>query len=82
MSFKFGDITHKSLGTMQKSIPTPNGNNMTFRCDIISADNPVLLALDIMGTEGLMVNVRDLELKHIGCSKKNSEKYKAVTTWV
>ena len=53
MSFKFGDITHKSLGTMQKSIPTPNGNNMTFRCDIISADNPVLLGLDLMATEGL-----------------------------
>ena len=62
--FKFGDITHKSLGTMQISIPTPNGNNMTFRCDIVPADIPLLLGLDVMRREGLIINVRDLELEH------------------
>ena len=62
--FKFGDITHKSLGTMQVSIPTPNGNTMNFRCDIIPADIPLLLRLDVMRREGLIINVRDLELEH------------------
>ena len=64
VSFKFGDIIHKSLGKMRVSIPTPNGSCMAFTCDIVRADIPLLLGLDVMRREGLIINVRDLELEH------------------
>ena len=40
VAFKFGDIVHKYLGSMQVSIPTPNGENIIFSCDIVRADIP------------------------------------------
>ena len=49
---------------MKASIPTPNGNNVTFRCDIVSANIPLLLGLDVMRREGFIINLRDLEIEH------------------
>ena len=62
--FKFRDSTRKSPGTMQISIPIPNGSNMIFRCDIVPTDILLLLGLDVTRTEGLIINVRDSELEY------------------
>ena len=64
IAFKFRNIDHKSLGKMKVSIPAPNGNNVIFRCDTVSPDIPILLGLELMRREGLIINVRDLELEH------------------
>ena len=37
---------------------------MKFSCDIVLADIPLLLGLDVMIPEGLIINVRDLEIEH------------------
>ena len=64
VSFKFGDIIHKSLAKMLVSIPTQNGSSMPFACDIVRSDIPFFLGLDVMRREGFITNVRDLELEH------------------
>ena len=37
---------------------------MTFECDIVPADIPLLLGIDVMRHEGLIIIARDLELEH------------------
>ena len=41
---------------------------MIFRCDVLSADFPLLLLLDLMRRERLINDVRDLELEQNGWS--------------
>jgi len=63
--FKFGDVVHCSNKIMNLSIPTPNGNELNFKCNIVNADVPLLLGLDVLKRENLIVNVRDLKHEHM-----------------
>jgi len=63
LSFKFGHSVYESLGKMVIDIPTPNGKNLCFICDIVNADVPLLLGLDVMIDERMIINVKEFKLQ-------------------
>ena len=42
-SFKFGDVIHKSRGIITIKLPTPEGTGISFECDVLSANVPLLV---------------------------------------
>ena len=54
--FRFGDRSFRSLGAIPIRIPTPNGSFIEHRFDVVKADVPLLLGLDLLDSSGLIVN--------------------------
>lgn len=52
--FRFGDGSFKSLWKLTIRIPTPNNSYITVDSDIVSADVPMLIGLDILYRESLI----------------------------
>ena len=55
-AFRFGDGTHKSLGTIPVRIPTPNSGYLHVDVDVVRPDVPLLIGLDILDQEQLIPN--------------------------
>jgi hypothetical protein len=55
-TFKFGNSTEKSLGITRIVVPTP-GTLVSFDCDVVKADIPLLIGLDLLGRYSLDVIV-------------------------
>lgn len=56
MTFIFGDGACDSLGTLGIRIPLPNGAYLTLTIDVVNADVPLLLGLDILDREPLVAD--------------------------
>ena len=54
--FRFGDGRYPSLGSMEIRIPIPNGSFVSIQLDVVSADVPMLLGLDVLDRESLVAN--------------------------
>lgn len=66
--FRFGDGEFSSLGTMPIRLPTPDGSTINMRADVVRADIPLLLGLDLLDKERLMPNnVLNLLQHHDHC---------------
>ncbi len=48
IKFRFGDGVFNSLGTMEISIPAPDGSFLKTLVDVVLADVPLLLVLDVL----------------------------------
>jgi hypothetical protein len=59
IQFKFGDMTHPSIGSNMFNLPTPRGVIRT-KVHVVHADVPLLLGLDILDKYKLVVNNVDL----------------------
>ncbi len=62
-SFKLGDVIHQSLGTFDLILPTPTGG-ITFKTEIIAADVPLLIGLDVIDEHYLLADTRVNQLVH------------------
>ncbi len=51
--FKFGNESYPSLISMKVRIPTDKGSFFSIILDIVSADDPSLMRLDVLYREGL-----------------------------
>ena len=45
MSFRFGEVTHQSLGTLEIRMPAPETGFNAFKIDVIDLDVPMLIGL-------------------------------------
>ena len=54
--FKFGDGTFKSKGKIKVRIPTPDGSFIEIDIDVVEADVPMLLGIDVMDRERIVAN--------------------------
>lgn len=59
--FRFGNGSQLSLGTLRVRIP-PTGTFIERYVDVVAADIPVLLGLDLMQAEGFVIDLRKHEL--------------------
>ena len=58
--FRFGDGSYDSLGKIIIKIPTPNGSTLVRKMDVVQADIPLLIGLDLLHEEKLVAdNVRN-----------------------
>lgn len=53
-SFKFGDLIETSLGRMEIRVPTPQSSFLPIFVDVVDADVPLLIGLDILDQEKLV----------------------------
>lgn len=54
VSFKFGDGTFQSLGKISIKIPTQSSNPLLIDVDVVEADVPLLIGIDILDKEKLV----------------------------
>jgi hypothetical protein len=52
--FRFGDGTFQSLGSIPVRIPTPEGKFIKIEMDVVQADVPMLIGLEILDLESLI----------------------------
>ena len=52
IAFRFGDTIHKSLGKMYVRVPSPCGAFVPLQIDVVSADVPMLVGLDVLDKQG------------------------------
>jgi hypothetical protein len=77
VTFRFGDGVLKSLGCIPARIPTPNGNYIKMDMDVVQADVPMIIGLEVLDRECLVAdNVENklLSTKH-GWSLPITRKY-------
>ena len=55
-TYEFGDGFHKSRGCMKFRIPTSNGSHIDILLDVVDADVPMPIGLDVLDDDGLVVN--------------------------
>jgi hypothetical protein len=53
-AFRFGDGTFKSLGLIPVRIPTPDGKFINIEMDVVKADVPMLIGLEVLDRESLI----------------------------
>ncbi len=54
--FKFGDVVISSLGTVQIRIPLPNYSFLEIKVNVVPANFPLLLGLDVLDKDKLVAN--------------------------
>ena len=82
--FKFGDALFPSLGSVQIRIPTPNHSSLKIKVNVVLADVPLLLDLDVLDNEKLVAsNVpNELQASHYGWSMTLLRKHRQLyLTW-
>lgn len=62
-SFRFGDRTHTSMGTIPIQIPVPGGTFIHLEIDLVPPDVPLLIGLDILDQEQLVAKNLENELQ-------------------
>ncbi len=55
-STRFGDGSHTSIGTMPVRIPTPDGSFIVGDFDVVKADVPMFIGLDLLDNYSLVAN--------------------------
>ncbi len=55
-TFKFGYGCYDSLVQLFMRIPTPNGSFIERKFDVVKADTPMLIGLDMLDAEGIYAN--------------------------
>ncbi len=65
--FKFSDGVFSSLGTMQIRISTPNNSLFKIKVNVIPANVPLILGLDVLDNEKLVVNSVQKEFQATNC---------------
>lgn len=63
-AFRFGDGFYKSLGTISVLVPTPNGKCLEMCIDVVEANVPMLVGLDILDKENLLADNTSNMLVH------------------
>ena len=53
-AFRFGDGTFQSLGSIPVRIPTPDGKFISIEMDVVQADVPMLIGLEVLDRERLI----------------------------
>ena len=56
LKFKFGDGSFRSMGKVKMHIQISKENSISFFADVIQAEIPLLLGLDVLDKEKLVVN--------------------------
>ncbi len=59
----FSGGSYISLGSMEIRIPIPNGSFLSIQLDVVSADVPMLLGLNVLDRESLVANNLTYELQ-------------------
>ncbi len=54
--FQFGDGCYKSLGKLRVRIPIANGSFIFGKIDVVPANIPLLIGLDILDSQGIFAN--------------------------
>ena len=54
--YKFGDLYRKSLGTVSLRLPVPQGGFIDLDVDVVRADIPFLLGLDLLDANLIYAN--------------------------
>lgn len=62
--FKFGDTVYPSIGFIPIRIPTPHGTVMEFNLNVVEANVPIILGLDLLDKEQLYIDNIDNILVH------------------
>lgn len=60
--FRFDNGSQKSLGTIELRLPTPIGSFIRRPVDVVSADIPLLLGLDLMRDHGFIIDLPAMEI--------------------
>lgn len=60
----FGDGLYLSLGTMELRISTLDGDFISFKSDVVDADIPLLLGIEVPYAEGMVADNVDNVLEH------------------
>jgi len=55
-SYRFGVDRQDSLGSLTIQVPTPKGSFMALKVDVVPADVPFLIGLDVLDHFGLTLN--------------------------
>jgi hypothetical protein len=55
-AFRFGDGVFKSLGCIPVRIPTPDGNHIKMDMDVVQANVPMLIGLEVLDRECLVAD--------------------------
>ena len=63
-SFRFANMTSKSLGKPPIRVPVPNLAFIEQLVDVVDADIPLLLGLDVLDEEGIYMNNVTNKLVH------------------
>ncbi len=56
MCFRFGDGSYKLLGTFFVRVPVPNGSVFEQSFDVVQADVPILIGLDVINENRLVAD--------------------------
>lgn len=59
LSFKFGSHLFESLGKLNVRIPTPDGAFINFNPDVVEADVPLFLGLDLLEGHCFILDSRE-----------------------
>lgn len=62
--FKFGDTVYPSIGRIPIRIPTPHGGTMEFNLEVVEANVPIILGLDLLDKEELYIYNIDNVIVH------------------
>lgn len=75
-SFVLGDVQHDSQGTMRIIIPTPDDSFLQFDTDVVTANVPLLLGIDILDREQLVADNVDnlLHSRKHGCNMSETRR--------
>lgn len=68
LSFKFGSHVCRSLGRINVRMPTPDGSYVEFTPDVVEADVPLLIGLDLLEEHGMIL---DFSTKVISNRQRN-----------
>ena len=63
-AFRFADEVLRSKGIIEVIIKTSHGSSLTFECDVVNSDVPMLLGLDIMRREGMVIDISKMVLRN------------------
>jgi hypothetical protein len=64
-AFRFGDGVFKSLGCIPVRIPTPDGNQIKMDMDVVQANVPMLIGLEVLDRECLVADNVENKLRSI-----------------
>ena len=81
-SFRFADATYKSLGRLDLPLATPNGvTNIDVTLDVVAADVPTLLGLDVLDHHCLTADTVCNELVKKTIIRRDGDGVRLIEDW-
>lgn len=74
LALQFGDKIYYSLGTIEIIIPTPDGSILIIKREVVRADVPFLVRIDVLDKEGLVAN-------NVSNKLEKSNQWSLLETW-